>query len=326
MYIASQEGHYQYVDLLLQSKADPDIQTENGVTALNIATHNRHHQCVNLLLQSKTNLHIQANDCITPLIKAISNNDHQIVMMLLKHNADPNAITYHSSPLSFACWHGHLSIVYLLLQYGALVEIQGSIPSILVAVYESRYDIVKVLINAGANVNVQYGFNVTTPLMVASGRGDLHMVELLLQSGADISVKNKYGYTAYDAAVATEHHDIITLLACKIYDQAQEHLSPSEASKSPEITKDDDISQLSDMIESHSHIKTDSQQTHQSNNDSEAVSQQHPVEHTDRHTKKEAINSIINSLQASLQANYKFSTKNIELMFKNQVVIVAPSA
>ena len=49
--------------------------------------------------------------------------------------------------------------------------------------------------------------------------------------------------------------------------------------------KDDDISQPSDISESHPHLQTDLQQTCQCNNDSsESVSQQHQVEHTDHHT------------------------------------------
>ena len=328
---ASQNGHDRCVDLLLQSKANPDIQDNNFATALYVASQNRHDQCVELLLQSKANPNIPDTFGRTPLLTAIFNKHHQIVNMLLEHNAHPNvdALGLSSLSLACACSGGDLSIVSLLLQHGALVNIPEVISPLSAAVHEGHYDIVKFLINAGADVNVQeehyYG---VTPLIIASARGNLLIVHLLLQSGADVTIQDKEGYTAIDAAKVLQHQEILrvlslTLLTDKVLEQVQKYLSPSEQSpKSAVVTspQDDDTS-----LESQS---TDT--TPQFNNDgSESVSQQHQ-DNNERQTQEsnqfslETIRNHFNSMLNSLQTSYKSFAKNTKLMFENEPTFQQP--
>ena len=229
LYVASQKGHDQCVELLLQSKANPDIQENDGCTALYIASQEGHDQCVELLLQSKANPNIATKKGGTPLLIAILFKHPHFASILLKHNANPNTGLF--SPLSTACCHGDLSLVSLLLQYGALVNTPDPISTLTEAVKRGFYDIAKSLINAGANVNIQEQYVTPcgiTPLMIASTHGNLPMVQLLLQSGADVMIQDKEGYTAYDAAKAYQHQKIITLLTIKIYEQAQKYSLRSE--------------------------------------------------------------------------------------------------
>ena len=317
---ASHNGHYKCVALLLQSKADPDIQDNEGATALYIASQNGHDQRVDLLLQSKANPDIPDKFGRTPLQTAIFNKHHQIVNMLLEHNANPNVDAFGLSSLSLACAcsGGDLSIVSLLLQYGALVNIPEVTSPLFVAVEKGYYDIAKFLINSRANVNVQeeryYGI---TPLSIASVRGNLPMVQLLLQSGADVMIQDNNGFTAYDAAKGHQHQKILTLLTIKLFEQSQKYLSPSEESHESAIVtspQDDDIS-----LESQS-----SDTTPQFNNDdSESVSQQHQ-DNNERQTQEsnqfslETIRNHFNSMFSSLQSSYKSIMKQIELMFENE--------
>ena len=52
---------HQVVELLLEEKADPNIQNNNGWTALIVASQNGHHQVVELLLKEKADPNIQSN-------------------------------------------------------------------------------------------------------------------------------------------------------------------------------------------------------------------------------------------------------------------------
>ena len=322
---ASINGHDRCVDLLLQSKASPDIQDRNGATALLAASTNGHDRCVDLLLQSKANPDIPDTFGRTPLLTAIFNKHHQIVNMLLEHNANPNVDALGLSSLSLACARsgGNLSIVSLLLQYGALVNIPEVISPLSAAVHEGHYDIVKFIINAGANVNVQEErYHGVTPLIIASTHGNLPIVQLLLQSGADVTIQDNKGYTAIDAAKVLQHQEILrvlslTLLTIKLFEQAQKYLSPPEESHESEIVtspQDDDI-----LLESQS-----SDTTPQFNNDdSESVSQQHQ-DNNERQTQEsnqfslETSRNHFNSMLNSLQTSYKSFAKKIELMFENE--------
>ncbi|KAI8919228.1 hypothetical protein DFJ77DRAFT_267138 [Powellomyces hirtus] len=69
----------------------------------------------------------------------------------------------------------------------------------------------KYLIEAGCNVSIQSN-NGHTPLMIASGKGFVDLVELLLNNRADPTTVNKFGDTAYDLAAQAEEPYICEIL------------------------------------------------------------------------------------------------------------------
>lgn len=79
------------------------------------------------------------------------------------------------------------------------------------AVNRSRNEIVKYLVERGANVNALYDGHYS-PLMSAVGNKNIDMVKLLLESGADVNLKDKYGNDALFKAVDTLNLDLIKLL------------------------------------------------------------------------------------------------------------------
>lgn len=70
---------------------------------------------------------------------------------------------------------------------------------------------VKTLLSAGANVNVQDrgGF---TPLMIASMYGYKNVVVLLLKSGAKLRPRSRSGHTAMDFAIKNRRKKVIFIL------------------------------------------------------------------------------------------------------------------
>ena len=50
---ASENGHFQVVELLLKENADPNLQTKKGSIALTSVSQNGHYQIVELLLNGK---------------------------------------------------------------------------------------------------------------------------------------------------------------------------------------------------------------------------------------------------------------------------------
>lgn len=76
------------------------------------------------------------------------------------------------------------------------------------------------LLDQGADVNAKFRYG-TTALFKASERGHLDIVKLLLARGADATIKDTfYGATALTWALDNDHFDIVTLLLQK---------SPAEA-------------------------------------------------------------------------------------------------
>lgn len=83
-------------------------------------------------------------------------------------------------------------------------------PLLIKAVWKSR-DIVRMLINAGADVNAKNG-NEETALIKAAGKKYPDIVKLLINAGADVNVTDNLGKTALDYAQEWGNDEIVTLL------------------------------------------------------------------------------------------------------------------
>lgn len=80
------------------------------------------------------------------------------------------------------------------------------------ALYLDRFDLAKLLIQAGADVNAQDLLQ-NTPFLYAGAEGDTEIVKLALQHGAKFDLYNRYGGTALIPAAEKGHLDTVKLLA-----------------------------------------------------------------------------------------------------------------
>jgi uncharacterized protein len=137
------------------------------------------------------------------LIEAIRSGDAERVKFLLEQGADANARDAYGAPvLMLAAYGGSLEIVNLLLYAGAEVDAKDELgwTALLKACYNDLEDrgypdIVKRLIEAGADPNVKIGYGIR-PLMLAAGYGEAEVCEALLAGGADVLARNDGGLTA----------------------------------------------------------------------------------------------------------------------------------
>jgi ankyrin repeat protein len=105
--------------------------------------------------------------------------------------------------LQFASLGGYLDIVRLLLDRGANIEaadMKHGHTSLMLASQNGRLDVVKELLDRGANINAAGRPDGWTALIFASFMGHLDVVKELLDRGANIFAKNVSGVTARQAA------------------------------------------------------------------------------------------------------------------------------
>jgi len=81
------------------------------------------------------------------------------------------------------------------------------------AVKNGDLDGVRAELEGGADVNAAGSEQEWTPLNFAAGKGDLALVELLVESGADVFKTGRDNRTPYKIAVAAGHADVARALA-----------------------------------------------------------------------------------------------------------------
>jgi ankyrin repeat protein len=176
---ASNDGSSATVKYLLEQGAKLDGTEIVAATAANdMAT-------IRLLLEKRQDVNARDAQGLTPLINAALNGNTRLADMLLARGAQVNAA---SSPE----WGGKVKNGNIAI---------GSFTALLVASTYGPVDLVKLLLDAGADVNVQE-IRKMTPLMfaVTTDHADPRIVRLLLGRGADTKIKDGVGLTAADWA------------------------------------------------------------------------------------------------------------------------------
>jgi len=115
--------------------------------------------------------------------------------------------------LSIAARRGNHEIVRFLINAGSQLNLQADdrgTSALMDSVMSKKYDILTDLIKAGANVNIK-SKDGQTALVVAVGSGDEKFTEALLKAGADPDISDSLGTSARKYALLFHKESIISL-------------------------------------------------------------------------------------------------------------------
>ena len=169
---------------LLQRGMDPNtIEPVRGETGLMVALREKAMKAFNTLLNARgINLEIRAANGDTALMIAAYTSNKPAVVALLAHEAEVNQTGW--TALHYAATVGNNEIVQLLLDHHAYIDAESP--------------------------------NKTTPIMMAARGGHILTVKLLLDGGADATLKNELGMTAIDFAKNHGKQDIVDGLTYRL--------------------------------------------------------------------------------------------------------------
>lgn len=158
--------------------------------------------------QEKISLVNLANDhCHTALSLAAKHGCIECLKVLIESGGNVNF----RHPLNHAVTGGHVECAEILVKSGAEVNPRGRIPPIVEAVVRNHRQLIKVLTDNNADVNVT--FLDSNPLIVATSYGRVECIRDLLQAGADINLTNRlHGHNALFTAINNRHVTSLELL------------------------------------------------------------------------------------------------------------------
>lgn len=121
---SAREGDYDLTKLLIQSRADVNVEDSDGDTPLHWAAIKGHGKIAELLVRGGADVNTRNIDRDTPLHRAVANDHHHVVSLMLRHDSDVNSIDdAGNTPLHLAAARANklinLLIVKLLIDSGA---------------------------------------------------------------------------------------------------------------------------------------------------------------------------------------------------------------
>lgn len=205
-----QTGNLQALNALISGK--PDLAknaTSQGISPIMLARYYGKTEIVTMLLNYLDEL---------SLFEAAAIGKFDVVAHLVYTH--PELINEFSddgfTPLGLACYFGHAEIARFLVLKGADVNVPSKngfhVYPIHSAVAANQTDIVRTLIDGGAQVNVKQQSGVT-PLHSAAQNGNLEILILLLENGADIGIRMEGGKLPADLAKEKGFDDIADILS-----------------------------------------------------------------------------------------------------------------
>ena len=149
------------------------------------------------------------------LIQSSFDGDLAKVQGLVKKGASIEATgAKNRTALMWAAANGHTSVVEYLYGNGADINAKGSDgqTALMYATKISSAPTMGFLLKNGAEVNVQSRKRGITALIIAAAIGDVKLVRLLLDHGADRDLAQKDGSMAVDWARRNGHSEVVALL------------------------------------------------------------------------------------------------------------------
>jgi len=214
--VAVDEGDVERVNALLDEGVNFYQRARRGETALMIAAGRGHVDVAKILVKKGIDVNASTLDGVTALMIAARLKQTEMVEFLLNNGADVNyegplgcnalLLALEGRPREQTASEKNLaSTVNALLDQGARLNARDGrgVTPLWLALRCGEDDVVKLILDKGADVNMRAGPSGFTPLMGAVEVGRPALVKLLVERGADVNV-SKDGVTAMRLAKTSQ--------------------------------------------------------------------------------------------------------------------------
>ena len=173
---------------------------------------------LSIILISSINLYSLSNR-EEKFINACLEGNKRFVERYIKNKEDLNVTDYqyNNTGLIYAIHNGYYDIAKILIDAGADINKQNKLggTALSVAAFNEDKKILKLLIDNNVNLNSKLKKDGHTPLICASHEDNTDIVKILVEAGADVNIKDNDNMTALNYAVYNDNYEIAEILVNK---------------------------------------------------------------------------------------------------------------
>ncbi|KAM9358027.1 CARD- and ANK-domain containing inflammasome adapter protein [Symphorus nematophorus] len=242
LHVAAEYGHMSIVELLICKGARLDLQDNKGQSALHIAASRGHTEIVRALIQAGAPIYALDLQGKTPVHLAAGSEHLNSVKVLVKEEAKQSESHMRDMFLHSAAMDEDWRLAEMLLQSGATVDARNNHNKTALFYAVSRKDkkTLSILLNAGATVDrdvineaIKLNEESILHLLLDKASGSLRedvlgstlfsavkqnhdgVVTVLIDSGANVNMTDKQGYTPLLLSAELGHTEVFRVLVAK---------------------------------------------------------------------------------------------------------------
>lgn len=201
------------VKALISAGANVNARDQAYETPLIKASRLGYTPIVRRLLDAKANVNIQTRRGQTALMVAAENGYIDIVRLLLSRGANPYIVdSEKENALYHAVARGHSEIISELVHAMDLRTTRHGVQPLIIASYRGHVDLVRLLLSRGVNPNARSPNTGNTPLMIAAQARQPEIMRVLIEGGANVQLKSYRGWTALKFAIESCHLNGVRVL------------------------------------------------------------------------------------------------------------------
>ena len=217
LHTASEEGHLEFAEWLLDSGAEVNVHDATQNTPLHLAVTRGRLDLVRMLLKRGADVQSLDGDGRTPLFSAAKGGSPDVVRLLLDHGADAHIRDDNeNNALHIAAAGGHLDVARMLLALNLEVNARncnGMTPLCSALETSGKPDVVRLLLDHGAAVRMPaHDKHCRSALHVAAGSGNSELVQMILERNPDIEARDDEGETPLLTASSEGNPAVVQLL------------------------------------------------------------------------------------------------------------------
>ena len=213
---AVRTGNIEIAKLLIEHNSDINIKNKDGKNMIMIACEKGNEEMFNLLIENNADINEKSSWGASALIYASEKGNINIMQYLIDNGIDVNgkADDNGDTPLLWAVTgENPYESSKLLIENGADINAtndSGVAPATILAA--STPKVVKLLKDNGADLDTKF-LDYYPPIAIAAGAGNLEIVKALVENGADVNYyPNDINYTAIFHAIDQHNYEVAEYL------------------------------------------------------------------------------------------------------------------